>query len=305
MLNLLKLHFIIFLWGFTAILGVLIHIHPVDLVFYRTAISAIVLGAMLLTIEKGTFRIPPRREIYKLLAAGGLLALHWILFFASAKISKVSVCLAGIATGSLFTALLEPLYHRQRIKFVEVFLGLLVIGGLYLIFSFEFDHFWGLVLALLAAVLSAMFSVVTNVFAKKHDASVVTFFQMAGGWVASIFFLLLYPLLFPADTKPFLALPTAAEWPYILALTLVCTVFAYKMCVQVMSAKNMSAFFVNLSVNMEPVYGIALAVIIFGERERMTPQFYMGTLIILSSVLFYPFLKRLAARVGRKAEVVQ
>ncbi len=285
--NYVKLHFIVFLWGFTAILGVLISLPSVEMVFYRTLIAASALGVIFL-MDKSPEKINWRRAL-PLLLTGGLIALHWILFFASAKVSKVSICLAGMATGSLFTAILEPVIKRLPFKYYEVGLGILVIAGLSAIFHFEYDHALGLFLALASAFLSALFTVFNSNFSKTYAPLTISFYEMIGAFIATAVCLPLYSLLF-ASGRSLQLVPTAYDWLWLAILALVCTVYTFYASMQVL--RHVSAFSMNLIVNMEPVYGIVLAFLIFGEKEQMTGGFYVGTGIILFSVLIHPLLDR-------------
>ena len=282
-----QLHFIVLIWGFTAILGLLISIPSVEMVFYRTLLSAIFLFVLLYYRKVGLrLRLQDSLKFY---GTGLLIAMHWILFFASARVSNASVCLAGMATCSLWTALLEPLMYRRQIKIFEVILGALAIAGLYVIFRFEFNHALGLSMALLSAALAAVFSVLNSKFTKKHDPYLITFYEMVGACVGTALFFPLYTWYFePGGLQMQLQ---SMDWLYLLILSLICTVYAYSVSVELM--KRLSAFVVNLTVNLEPVYGIILAVLVFGDKEKMNPGFYLGTSIILLSVLLYPVFNRL------------
>ncbi len=283
----IKLHTIVFLWGFTSILGVLITLSSIEIVFYRTLISAAILG-VILAFNKNRSKIN-WRKVLPLVLTGFVVALHWILFFASAKVSKVSICLAGMATASLFTSVLEPLINRSQFKYYEVFLGVLVMAGLYAIFHFEYDHVLGLSLALASAFLSALFTVFNSSFSKKYDPVSVSFYEMLGAFICCVICLPLYQI-FLSTGQSINLVPTSIDWLWIMILALVCTVYAFYACMQVL--KHLSAFSMNLIVNMEPVYGIILAFILFGESEQMTNGFYLGTCVILISVLAHPLLDR-------------
>ncbi|HNP18714.1 MAG TPA: DMT family transporter [Fulvivirga sp.] len=287
----LKLHFIVWIWGFTAILGMLITIPAVEIVFYRTFIAFITLG-VILYLRNSNFRIG-KNDVLKILGTGVIISGHWILFFAAARVSTVSVCLAGIATCSLWTSFLEPLMNKKKIKGFEVVLGLIVIFGLYVIFRFEFNHALGLGMAILSAFLASLFSVINGKFTQRHNPYIITFYEMLGACLGTVAFFPIYALYFAKDGVLNL-IPTSMDWVWLLILAIICTVYAFSVSVEIM--KRISAFVVNLTVNLEPVYGIILAVIIFGEKEQMQPGFYLGTFIILLSVLAYPVLNKMNKR---------
>lgn len=234
----------------------------------------------------------PFPDMVKVTGVGFVIAMHWILFFWSARVSTASVCLAGMATTSLWTAFVEPLFNRTKIKWYEVGLGLMVISGLLVIFSFESGYWLGISMALGSAFLAAVFSVLNGNLAHKHNPYQITFYEMAG---ACLFTLLFMPIYSNFMTDEGLQLTWIGyDWFWLLILGGICTVYAFSVSVELM--KRLSVFTINLTVNLEPVYGIVLAVLIFGESEKMTPQFYLGTGIILVSVLTYPVLNYINKR---------
>ncbi len=285
------LHLIIVLWGFTAILGLLIEIPPVELVLYRTMLASMGL-VIIIMLRKIRMFINVNHTI-KLLGTGFLISAHWILFFASARVSTASVCLAGMATTSFWTSIIEPLAKGKRIQLLEVFFGLLVIAGLYLIFHFEFNHALGLLLALGSALLAALFTVINSHLTHVDNQYVISFYEMLGACIATAFFLPVYGYTF-AEHGILVLTPTPSDWMYLAILAFVCTVYPFAISIELM--KRISAFIVNLSVNMEPVYGIILAFIIFGDKEKMNAGFYLGTLTILLSVILYPLIRKILNR---------
>lgn len=286
----LMLHLIVIIWGFTAILGLLISLPAIELVFYRTLIASVVVAGMFM-FKKESLLIP-FPDMIKVVGIGFVIAMHWILFFWSARVSTASVCLAGMAATSLWTAFVEPIFNSTKIKWYEVALGLLVISGLLVIFSFETGYWLGLSMALVSSLLAAIFSVLNGKIAHKHDPYQITFYEMAG---ASLFALLFMPIYSSFMTEDGLQLAWVGyDWFWLFILSVVCTVYAFSVSVELM--KRLSVFSINLTVNLEPVYGIVLAVLIFGESEKMTPQFYLGTGIILVSVLSYPVLNYINKR---------
>ncbi len=282
-----KLHFIVFLWGFSAILGKLVTIPAAEMVWYRAILAAAGMGAVIV-FTKGTFSIA-RRDLVRLFAIGGIVALHWIAFFGSARVSNVSVSLVGFATNSIWTAVFEPWFNNTRIKKYEVLLGLVVITGLYIIFSFDFQYKLGLFLGVLAGLTSALFSVFNSRMVKRVPARSITFYEMIGVCVATGIFLPFYHFMSGGRFQP-PVLPTSMDVLYIGILAGVCSVYAYTVAVELM--KRISVFMIQLTLNLEPVYGIIMAVIIFGGREKMNLSFYVGTLVILSAVITYPMVKK-------------
>jgi drug/metabolite transporter (DMT)-like permease len=281
----LHLHFLVVIWGFTAILGLLIQIPAVEMVFYRTLLAASGL-ALVLRIRRLRFGIG-RRHILQIIATGFLIAGHWILFFGSARVSTASVCLAGMATTSFWTSFLEPWMTGRRVRWYEVMLGLVVMAGLYLIFHFEFGHALGLLMALGSALLAALFTVINSKLTRHHHPFTITFYEMVGATAIIALFFPIYRLTLAEGGRIRLEI-TAMDLLYLSLLAFVCTVYAYSASVHLM--KRISAFAMNLTVNLEPVYGILLAVLIFGDREKMQPGFYLGASVILISVLAHPFL---------------
>lgn len=283
----LKLHFIVFLWGFSAILGMLVSIPAVEMVFYRSILAAIGMGAVII-FSRGQFSVSGN-DLIKLLLIGFIVSLHWISFFASARVSNVSVSLVGFATNSLWTALLEPWFNNTRFKKYEIVLGVLVLSGLYIIFSFDFQYKFGLFLGVVAGFTSALFSVLNSRMVKKISSRTITFYEMIGVALGTALFFPIYKITW-AENNLLQLTPSGWDWLWIGLLAGGCSVYAYTVAIELM--KRISVFMIQLTLNLEPVYGIIMAVIIFGQKEKMTANFYIGTLIILSAVVIYPLIKR-------------
>jgi len=301
----LKLHFIVLLWGFTAILGKLLTVPPVELVFWRTGLATLGLAGLLVARRtSGRVTVP---EALKLLGVGALVAAHWITFFLAARLSSVSVCLAGMATLALWTALLEPLVLWRRVRLYEVGLGLLAMLGLYLISQAEFTQLTGLLVAVGSAGLSALFSVLNSKLVKRHAPVKLTFYEMGGACLSIALFFPVYSRYFTQGQGLHLALH-GLDWLWLLLLAGVCTVYAFSTSVELM--KRISAFVVNLTINLEPVYGIVLAQSMFVlgvpgfGQEKMSSGFYLGTVLILASVLVHPVLDQWNQRRLRKQAAV-
>ena len=292
-----KLHFIVFLWGFSAILGLLISIPAVEMVLYRTFLAAIGLGFLIL-ISKNSFKVS-RDDLVKLIATGFIVGIHWIAFFDSAKVSNASVSLVGFATGSLWTAFLEPLLGRKKIKRFEVILGLVVLVGLYIIFSFDFKYPLGLGLGIASGFTVALFSVFNSKFVKRIHPYTINFFEMMGAFICTLLFLPIYKNTLAVDRQLQL-IPEAMDWLYIGVLSFVCSVYAYSVGIELL--KRLSVFFVQLTLNLEPLYGIIMAVLFFGKSEHMQGEFYIGTTLIIASVVSYPLVKERFIRAYKTPE---
>ena len=274
--NYLHLHFIVFMWGFTAVLGALISIDAIPLVWYRMLLAS---GFIFFYIKlrKQKLRFSPR-VLAGFFVAGLIIAMHWLAFFGAIKISNVSVTLAIMSTGALFASLLEPLLYKKKIIWYEVLFGIIVVIGLYIIFKVESDYVWGMILALCAAFLGALFSVINGSFASKYNASVISFYEIIFG----TFCITIYLALSGSFNTAFFQL-SLNDWTFLLILASVCTAYAFIASVHVM--KWISPYTVMLTINMEPVYGIMLALLILGDSENMSPQFYYGAALILVTVI--------------------
>ncbi|TRX70766.1 DMT family transporter [Carboxylicivirga sp. M1479] len=288
--NHLKLHFVVLLYGITAILGKLILLPAAQMVWYRMFIAMVVLGGVI-WFKKIPFQIG-WQSILKIMGVGLVVAFHWITFFHAVKISNVSVTLGCMASTTLFASFLEPIIFRKRVQWVEVFIGLLIIGGLYLIFQFELSFWKGIVTALISAFLAGLFTVLNKLFIDKHHPVTISFYEMISGFISIGVFLLLTDVL-PNN----LLMPNSTDIIYILILGIACTAYAFVVAVDVM--KVLSAYTVVLAINMEPVYGILLAFAIFGQSEFMSGGFYIGTLVILAAVFLHPVIVKMQSKQGK------
>lgn len=293
------LHIVVLIWGFTAILGLLISMPAVEIVMYRTFMASLSLGVLLFLWKKPLFL--KTKPTIQILLTGCLIGAHWILFFGAARVATASVCLAGMATSSLWTSFIEPFFYKKKVRIYEVALGITAIIGLYIIFRFEVNHALGLAMAVASAFLASLFTVINSKFTKDYFHYTITFYEMIGAFVLVIVFLPFYALWIANGRVIWVPNPT--DWWYLLILALLCTVYAYSASVELM--KYVSAFAVNLTTNMEPVYGIMLALLIFGEDEQMTSGFYVGTTIILASVLAYPVIRRYQRKKAARVELTR
>ncbi len=279
--NLVILHCTVLVWGFTGILGALISISATSLVWYRVLIAFVTLF-LYFKLSKTSFKVS-RETFIKLFLTGGIVGAHWILFFQSIKSSTVSVALVCLSSLTLFTAILEPILKKQKISKLEIATGLLIIGGIYMIFKFESQYTSGIIYGLISALCASLFSIINSKQIKNRAAPVISFYELIGAWVwISIF------ILFTGGFKSEMKL-NYPDLGYLLILGTICTSIAYVAGVEVM--KELSAFRVALITNLEPVYGIMLAFLFFGKKEQMTGGFYVGALIIMTAIFLYPFIK--------------
>ncbi len=278
----LHLHLIVFIWGFTAVLGALITLDALPLVWFRM-LFAVGFIAIYIYFKKLSLRIS-FKAAFQFLVAGLIIALHWFTFFYAIKISNVSITLACLSTGALFASLLEPILYGKKVVWYEVFFGLLVVVGLYIIFNVEGHYYMGIIMALTSAFLSALFAVMNSKFVKAFDPTVISFYELSGGVVFFTFI-----LLFTGSFSPTFFRLSANDLMYLMILSSVCTAYAFIASTSVM--KYLSPYTVMLTINLEPIYGIILAVIVFEDKEKMRFEFYVGAFIILLTVLLNALLK--------------
>lgn len=279
--NTLMLHFTVLVWGFTGVLGELISVSALHLVWYRVTIAAVSL-LLYFFLTKQTYIVSPKKAA-QFLAVGVIVGLHWVFFFHSIKVSTVSVTLVTISSVTLFTAILEPLLNRKKISTSDLGIGLVIIIGIYFIFTFEFQYFWGIVYGLICAFLASIFSILNARMVKSADPGVITFYEMIGAAIG-VSIIMLFSGGF--DERMLLS---QDDLVFLLLLGVMCTAVAYVLGVAVM--RELSAFTVALTVNLEPIYGILLALLIFGEREAMSLGFYVGAVVVLAAVFVYPYVK--------------
>jgi drug/metabolite transporter (DMT)-like permease len=280
--NLLILHFTVFIWGFTSILGALISIAAVQLVWYRVLIAVISLF-LYFKFNKTTFRVD-RTAFLQLIFTGALVGGHWILFFASIKLSTVPVTLVCLSSITLFTAIFEPLINKKRISKSEIIAGLLIITGIILIFKFETQYTKGIIAGLISALLASLFSIINSKQVRKYQAPVIALYELFGAFI----WISLY--LFCTNGFDHSMLLKNADIGYLLLLGTVCTSLAYVAGVSVM--RELSAFRVALVTNLEPVYGILMSFVFFGDINKMTTGFWAGAILILSTILLFPMAQK-------------
>jgi len=289
----LQLHFLVFIAGFTAILGELISIGSIPLVWFRMLIASVIMFLYLKIIKVKT-HVPNKTKV-KFFVAGIIIALHWITFFEAINQSNVSITLAMFSTGAFFASFIEPLIFRRRIVWYEIIFGIVVVFGVFLITHSEIRYLNGIILGILCAVFSTIFAVLNGKFVKEYRASVISFYEFIGG----IVFISLFILIFKDGFNASFFKLSIEDWIYIFILASICTAYAFIGAVNVM--KHLSPYTVVLSYNLEPVYGIIMAVILFPDTEIMGPNFYIGVFLILSTLIMDAFLKNY--RRGKKRKI--
>lgn len=280
--NQLHLHFIVFIWGFTAILGALISIDAIPLVWFRVLMAS----AALFIFQK--IRGIPFKEgwgdLFKFLLGGIIVALHWVTFFHAIKISTISTTLITLSSSAFFVVIIKPFFERKKIEIYELILAVLTILGFVIIFRSEQLYTDGILVALASAILVALFSVYNSRLITQYSGSKIAFYEL---FFAGVFLTLV--LLVKEDFSSDFFVLSGSDWLYLTILSVLCT--AYPFVVATNLLKKMSPFTIVLTNNLEPVYGILLALVLFGDKERLSTPFYIGGLIIFSSVLINGIVK--------------
>jgi drug/metabolite transporter (DMT)-like permease len=284
----LQLHLLVALLATTAILGELISLSSTALVIWRTMLAALG-GAALLVVLPGRSLLPPPGMLLRLLGVGCVVGLHWMCFFGSIRLANISICLAGMATISFFTAFTEPFFDRRRVRPLEVWLGALVLLGILLIAGFERGRIAGLLVALLGAFLAAIFPVLNHrlVNHQKLDPLVMVTWEMLG---ACLICLAALPWIDGSGAYLRIFDLKGLDWLWLLLLAWVCTVFAHAFHIYLL--KFVSAYTGNLAMNFEPIYGIAAAALVFGEHRQLHPGFFIGTGAIVAANILHPLILR-------------
>ena len=281
--NQLHLHFLVFIAGFTAILGELISLEAIPLVWYRMLIAGVLMFGFI-KIKKISL-VVPFRTILKFFLAGIVIALHWVTFFAAIKVSNISITLAMFSTGAFFASLIEPIFYKRKIIPYEIIFGLLVIAGVFMIMQTEIKYLLGICLGITSALFSSLFAVINGKFVAHHNASTISFYEFISG----VFFISLY-IAFSNDgfDASFFKL-SIDDWLYLGILASVCTAYAFIASVYVM--RYITPYSVVLTYNLEPIYGIFLALLFFPQTEVMPPVFYIGAALIICTVLMNALVK--------------
>jgi drug/metabolite transporter (DMT)-like permease len=270
-----QLHVAVFLAGFTAILGRLMELNEGMIVWYRLLLSSLFLAAYILW-KKQSFRLS-NKDLISCIFVGALIAIHWLFFYASIKAGNVSIALVCFAATGSFTALLEPLLLKRAFDWRELLTGLMVIAGIALIFHFDFHFRKAIILGLTAAFFSAVFPVYNKQLVQRIPVPVLSFYEFTGGWLVLFLFLPFYE-----KQWSFISFPVLQDWVWLLILSLLCTVVAFQLAVNAL--KKLSPFTTNLMFNLEPLYGMFLAFVLFQEHRDWTLSFLSGTALLILSV---------------------
>jgi drug/metabolite transporter (DMT)-like permease len=281
------MHFTVFLWGFTGPLGELIPLSGLSLVWWRMGLAA--LGFLgILWLRKSPLKAVGNWK--HLVGIGAVLAVHWVMFFEAIRQSNVSVALVFIATAPLMTALIEPLFTRKRIRGFELLLGALTLIGIYLCFAASLDYALGIGLAIGAAGTSALYGILNKYVAHPENPTRMNLYEIGGGW---LFLSILLPVYWTMDPNLALAPPAGLSWLWLGILAFACTTWAYILSLSAL--RHVTAFNYVLAINLEPIYGILIAILFIGERHALDLQFATGAVIVFSSVFVYPLFQRWAS----------
>ena len=283
--NYIHLHFLVVIAGITAVLGELISLDAIPLVWYRMSIGAVLMLGYII-LKKKPLRVP-LKVLFNLSVAGIIIALHWITFFAAINVSNISITLAMFSTGAFFASLIEPLFFKRKIIGYEILFGLIVIVGIVLITQTELKYILGIVLGISSALFSTLFAVLNGKFVQHYPPSIISFYEFISG----VLFMSIF-LAFREDGFNVAYFQISlSDWIYLFILASVCTAYAFIASVHVM--KYITPYTVVLTYNLEPIYGIILAMVLFPESETMRPLFYVGAGLIIFTVLLNAVFKNI------------
>lgn len=284
--NLLLLHFIVFIWGWSPILGKLINLEGIiayQLVWFRMLITVITIG-IYLVVSKKSIKLPSK-DIVKLLGIGAIIAFHWFAFYHAINISNVSVTLVAFSTGTLFTSLVEPIFYKRKIIRYELVFGMVIIAAIAMIFKVETQYTLGIMFGMLAALTSSFFTVFNGLLVQRIPSPTIAIYELTGGFIALSIF-----LFFKEEFTPSFFSINAKGLGWLAVLSILGTAYPFIASVNLM--KKISPYTVTLTVNLETIYGIIIAYILWKKDEAMTPGFYLGTFIILSVIFGNAIMKK-------------
>jgi len=275
--NILQLHFIVFIFGFTSVLGALISISALPITIYRMGIASVFLALFIFFYDKNKFKLR-KALIIKILICGLIIALHWITFFYAIKISNVSITVSMMSSAAFLTSLIEPLFFRKKFLPYELILGILSLFGVSIIFNAEIKYIDGLIVALISSVLVSVFTILNSTIVINNSSITISFYELFIGFLFSLFYYYLF-----IDTSLFLEKINYQDLIFLFILGVICTSYAFTKSVDLI--KYLKPFTIMMIINMEPVYAILISLLIFGESEFLSINFYIGFIIILISVI--------------------
>lgn len=277
----LRLHTGILLAGATGVFGRLISLAELPLVWYRMIIAAGVLAAVLAL--GGRLHRPTFREAWRIGCCGTLLAIHWVLFYGSIKAANVSVGVVCFALNGFFTALLEPMASGKRFSLRDLLLGLITLGGILLIFGLNMQFRTGIVIGTFSSLFYTLFAIASKRVqsATGVESSAMLLYELSSGWCVLSLAMPFYAMLY--SSAPLM--PEGSDWLFIPLFASVFTIGPF--LTQLQALRTLSAFTVNLSYNLEPLYSIALAMLLFNEAQELNLSFWMGVSMIVATVGYH------------------
>jgi drug/metabolite transporter (DMT)-like permease len=276
---LVQLNGAVFLWGFTGVLGRLITLDQTWLVWYRLMITAVSLWILYFFLKR--IRKFPLRSALYIGTIGFIQALHWVCFYGSIKYANITIALTCLSTSALLASVIEPLFLKKKFDPVEIALGLFAIAGILIIYNTHINFSTGIIIGLLAALLTVFVSVMNKKTVDDYEPGQITLYQLTGGFVGLSLLLPVYQYFFPEIHYK----PAPLDWLWLVILSWVCTIFTFFLYIR--SLKKISAFTMNLTLTLEPVYGIILAFLIYHENEHLSRWFYIGFALIGVAVVFH------------------
>ncbi len=280
--KLTSLHLMVVILGLTGVFGKLISLSTIHLVWYRMGIAFLTL-ALFLLFKKQLFTVK-RKDFFGILGVGALVTLHWLCFFESIKVSTVSVAVVCLATSSLFSALIEPIFFKRKLLFYEVIMGLVVLVSLAYVMGTAKQYYLGYFYGIMSALLGTLFTLFNAKYINKVGAAKITMIEMFAGVI-----IISTILLFKQDYTIFTSFISFTDFTYLIILGTLCTAVIFVWMTEIM--RHITPYSLIMAINLEPIYSIILALIIFGDTELMSTSFYIGSCIIIGVVFLEGYLK--------------
>jgi len=277
------MHLVVFIWGFTGIIGKLVHVHAVPLVWIRIWLTIIFIG-IALVIKKENILLP-KKKILPLIFYGFLIALHWIFFYRTIQIATVSIAVICLSTSTFFNALLHPIFYKEKFQLYQIGIGLAVVAAIAYIFNYQPGYEKGMIMGIVSAFFSAAFTTINGRESKNYEPLTFSFYELLGGVLLLTPFVIFNPEYYQSFVGA-----SSNDWLWLLVLASVCTAFPFIATAKVL--QHINSFTVVLAINLEPIYTIIFAWLIFGDAEKMNPQFYIGTTVILLTLFLNGYLKK-------------